>query len=371
MHCTESFLYTQDMASLHDVIEGTKKWAKKAAIGIIVLIFLIILFRIGVFIKETYFKTPEKPPTMEFGNLPDIEFPENNTNEKLSYQLDTIEEGLPYFSDRIEVYKISNPALQLQDLERAKSKVAAIGFTGPETPVTNNLYQWDSTKGLSKSIQLDIVTEDFILRSDYFSDQQVIQAANLPDLDIAEQFTEKFLRGMGMYPDDIDKTRTTSPRLLSMREQTLIPATSQAAGQIIRIDLFQKPVSSKAVFDDLEIYYPNPPFSIMNMLIASDKSRSNPQVVEMNFTHQDILLDAKATYYLKKADQAWKELQEGNAYIAAHYNKANRHILIKEVLLGYYLGDKTQEYLIPIYVFKGESDSFYAYVSAIANNQIE
>lgn len=360
------------MSSLHDVIEGTKKWAKKAAIGVVILIILILLFRLGVFIINTYFPEKVKPPTLEFGDLEDIKFPENKKNEKLSYQLDTISADLPNFGDRIEVYKISNPALKLQDLEKAKSKVAAIGFTGPETPVTGNLYQWDSTTGLPKTIQLDIVTEDFIIRirSDYKSDPQVVQAANLPDLDTAEQFAEKFLRGMGMYPEDTDKTKTTS-RLLTIRDTTLIPATSQAAGQIIRLDLFQKPVPSDAIFDDLEIYYPNPPFSTMNMLIASDKSRTNPQVVEMNFTHQDILLETATTYYLKTADQAWAELQAGNAYIAARYDTTKRHIIIKEVLLGYYLGDTTQEYLIPIYVFKGESDSFYAYVSALGEPPVE
>ncbi|MCL5432856.1 MAG: hypothetical protein M1524_01950, partial [Patescibacteria group bacterium] len=72
-----------------------------------------------------------------------------------------------------------------------------------------------------------------------------------------------------------------------------------------------------------------------------------------------------ATYPIKTADESFSDLQRGDAYIVS-YDGTDPNIKIKNVYLGYYLGDTEQDYLMPIVVFEG-NDNFVAFISAIKN----
>ena len=68
--------------------------------------------------------------------------------------------------------------------------------------------------------------------------------------------------------------------------------------------------------------------------------------------------------------EAFSELQEGKAFIPSNSNNANiSNISIRNVLLGYYMGENRQDYLLPIVVFEGDNN-FIAYVSAVKDEWI-
>ncbi len=347
------------MASLHNVTESTKKFLKLAAIAVVGIVILVFAIRFLLSL------IPEKQvlPKAEFGELPAIAFPKNITDEALSYVVDTVDATLPDLGDRADVYQIINERLRLNDLADAKAQVAGAGFGGKEILISDNLYRWDSASGLGRSIEMDIVTDNFKLRSNYFSSAPVKEARSLPDEESAKTQAVEFFRSMQHFPDDMD-TSLSQVKFLTIQGRTLVDATSEASAQIVRVDLYQKSI------DDLPIQYPNPPSSSINVLLSGTVTGSRQQVVEANYYHHTIDSANPSDYPIKTTQEAFDELENGKAYIAAKFTR-DSEISIRDVYLAYYSGDDIQDYLMPIYVFINEDNSFFAYVSAVQNDWIK
>lgn len=357
-------------ATLHSVTEETKKLLKLGVMSIIGIIFLVILFRIGLTVKGELFPQAPKAFDATFDKLPAIAFPENATKKTFTYTVETVNGELPIFPDRLLVYKIANKTHELFDLERAKDKVEAVGFNRGETHIVDNLYRWDKTKGFPASIEMDIVSENFKLRSNFYASANFIAATRLPTEERALEEAANFFTTMGLFPPDTDNTQTKTT-LLSIKGNALVRATGFAKAQIIRVDFFQKGIiGTNDSEDTIPILYPNPPSSSINLHIGAEGERG-PQVVQADYYHHTIS-DAKgdtATYPIKTSQEAFAELTAGNAYIAADFQNAT-NIAIHNVYLAYYAGENPQDYLMPIIVFQGEGDSFFAYVSAVREDCI-
>ncbi len=341
--------------TLHKTIEETKSIFKWAVLTISIFIFFIVLFRIGINIKEHFFPTPPSPPTVSFGKLPPLSFPQNITTKKLTYTINTISGLLPALPDKIAVYPLVVPSANLLSQKRASDQVAKVGFTQENTALSDTLYQWSEKQSPFRTIAFDIVSSNFTLSSNYTTNASIIDNKNLPDGKTAEDIVKVFLTKMSLLPNDIDdgKTKTT---FFTIANGQLQKASSQSNALITSVDFFQKDVNN------LPIYYPQPEHSIMHYLLTG--GQFEPKIVEAAFTHYAIQQDS-ATYPLKTAKHALKELQEEKAYIAS-YDGVSNAIQIKNVFLAYYLGIKPQTYLMPIIVFEGDN-KFFAYVSAITD----
>lgn len=350
------------MPTLHDVTDKTKLILKWGGITFAACILILLLYQGGLFIKNTFFPTKAAPPTALFGKLPPISFPKDDTNKKLTYAIETVSGKLPVFldaqkkpRDRVNVYKISHNELTLLDLQETKNSAQELGFLGQGILISGNVYRFQKRDTLPKTLDIDIASKDFTLSSSFAFNQTILDALNVPTADRAIEDTTEFASTLGAYPSDID-TKKTRVQLLKLKNGILFDAEDPKDAQIIRIDYFQNTIGL------LPIFYPKGIYSTMYFLVGS-ASRSESPIVLSNFYHQSIG-ESSSTYALKPVETAYKELQEGKGYIAANFVKEDT-IKIGDVLLGYYASDQFQEYLMPIYVFKGREDEFYAYVSAV------
>jgi hypothetical protein len=377
-----------------------KKATIGSAFGIGAIIGLVILFRVSILVKNIIFPPKIEPPNHAYDILPAIQFPKNVIEQNLTYSLNTISGELPDFPDRLNVFPIIQPEPNLLNLDHAKEKALAIGFITlagnllPETALGDSVYQWKETSGINRTFTINTVNFNFNLESDYLTSITVLGAQYLSSQENAIQVSQSFLDAITLFPDDIDLTKTnipnqtakyiTYPQLFSVKNGELIPTTSLSKAQIIRVDLYQKDMEYelntgvtndqkvlKRVSMKLPIMYPHPPYSTMNFFVGS--GQGDARVVAANFSHQEINIPAQdeeeATYALKPAADAFKELKDGKAYIAS-YNGSDTQILIKDVYLAYYLGETAQGYLMPVYVFEGEN-GFFAYVSAVSTTWIQ
>lgn len=346
------------MATLSTTTAFTRKLLRWTAIIVGAALGLMLLFRIAVFIKNQI--APPAPPTVSFGKLPKVSFPQTQTVKTLSYSIDTVTGALPVFSDRSTVYKTLSSSPDLLALDKATRKVSAVGFGKPGAPVSEGVYQWLMTdQGLSKKIVLNIFSGDFNLSSAFLTDPQVLSANNLPNQTAALNLAQNFLSNMSSQPDDIDMAKT-STKLLSIKNGTLTQATSLSNTQIVQVSFFQKDLGG------LPIVYSDATASIINVFVAGGSS--SPQVVRADFFHQNIASES-ATYPIINASQAFDKLKNGDAYIAS-YDGVNQKISINKVMLAYYLSDQPQAYVIPVVVFKGNS-GFTAYAWAIKEEWIQ
>ncbi len=345
------------MLTLHNTAQTIRMVAKWSGITLGSILLIFLFYKGGKGILTIIF--PKKPPapTVAYGKLPPIIFPLNTKKEKLTYTLDTVSGTLPEFNtDRLRVFPIMAAEPNLLNLENTRKSVANVGFTQNENLITDTVYQWTDAKKTDKKIIRNIVSNDFTLSSNFLSYPEVLTSQQLPSELEAKKTAISFLESMNLYPEDIDDEKTTT-QLLAIQNSSVFEATSLSTANIIRVDFFQKNV------DDLPIYYPKPPYSTINLLIGGGDY--NGQVLQGQYYYQKINLDESATYPIKTANEALKELESGKGYIANYFGIENT-ITINEIFLAYYLGEAKQQYLMPIIVFKGK-DGFFGYISAVKN----
>jgi hypothetical protein len=373
--------------TLHETRENMTKLAIAGSIGLGGILVLVILFRIGVVIKDVLFPPRIEPPNMAYGELAPLQFPQSDVLGDYTYDLNTttgaLPEGLP---DRLHVYPIIHEVPGLNNLEEAKVKVRKLDFITAagapvlETPLSDVEYQWIEDKGIRRDLKFNIISFDFTLNSEYLTALSVINGNKITTEQAAIETVQAFLGDIASFPEDVDLNKTTTfddvrhfittPELLEIVNGALSPASSLSNTDIIRINLYQKDIEydldnglgSKAKIT-LPILYPKPPHSTMHFLLGSGANEL--QVVKGDFLHQEINLQPEnlGIYPIKTGEEAYQELREGKAYIAAYKGTASQ-ILITNVFLAYYLGDQEQDYLMPIYVFEGK-DGFFGYVSAV------
>lgn len=341
------------MASLHQVTIVTKKALAGVIGAIVAIILLVLLFQLGVQLKNTFFPTPPPPPTVRFGKLPSPSFPQSTATGTYTYTLNTISGTLPTLPDRATVYTILQPQPDLLALDNAKAIMSQNQFTNDPTTLSDSIFQWQNA---NQAITYNIVTNDFSFTTTYLNNQDVLAANNLPNQQEAIDQAIQFFNNFSTNQTDIDTSKTQTS-LLRIQNNQLTPATSLSDTQVIRVDFFQQDINS------LSVYYPQYPKSLMYALIAGGADQ--PQVVEAGFTHKIVITDDNATYPIKTAQQAFNELKSGKAYIA-NYDGTSSNITIRNVVLGYYLGSDPQSYALPIIVFKGDNN-FYAYVNAVTD----
>lgn len=390
--------------TLHNTAELMKKGGIASAIGIGVIIMLVIFFRIGVVVKNILYPPKIDPANQAYGKIPPLEFPESTVKGDFTYTIETLTGQLPDdFPDRLIVYPIINNEPNLSNLQTVKDKVTTMGFvdelTGEpiaEIPRGGPLYEWSEKGGFERKIIFDIVSFNFELSSQYITFNTVLKATFIKGEAQAITTAQNFLSGVNLLPKDIDADKTKNPdpeikytrkpQLYSINGGELVPASSLANTQVIRVDFYQKDIeyiltagqqnSDLTRFQDFEmklpIMYPQPPYSTMNFLIASGDG--DAEVVSAVYNHQNINLEPAdqeqpATYPIKTAEEAFEELKSGEAYIAA-YGGGDDQILIDKVYLAYFAGKERQEYLMPIIVFEGQN-GFFAYVSAVKEEALE
>ncbi len=385
--------------TLHRTIDIAKKFFLGIGAGIGVIIVIVLLFQLGVIIKNVLFPPPIQPANHLYDALPKISFPENITSDKLTYTLNTISGTFPEFPDRLNVFQIKQPEPNFLNLDKAKDKAAKLGFlndkgsASPETNLGNATYQWTKNQELSKRLTMNIITTDFALSSNYLTAATVLDAKNLGNQTDAMDKIRDFLNSIGMNSSDIVLEKTlnaenstpyiTKPQLFSIENGTLVPTTSLSKAQVIRVDLYQKNMiyalntgipevtgGFRKLDVDIPILYPRPPYSTMNFWLASDSF--GPNVFTANFIHKSIIVDEtaeQATYPIKTSEEAFEELKNGNAYIASYFG-FEKEVKISKIFLAYYLGEDPQDYVMPIIVLEGDN-GFFAYVSAIRDEWIK
>jgi len=346
------------MLTLNQATSLTKSVAKWSAIIVGSVILLLILVRVGKILKEIIFPTPLPPPTVSFGKLPPIEFPKSSSAQQLNYSIDTVTGALPKFGDRTKIFKIAKASPDLLAFRKTGEKVARAGFSSSVTRVLGNTYQWvDPQSSALRKINVDIFTLQFSVSSSFLGNQAVISGVNLPDPNKAKTVAQDFLLSLSLLYDDLDLEKTKT-NLFSIMGSVLVPATSVSKTQVIKTDFFQKDI------DKLPVVYPKTNNSTMNIFVGGGENQ--PQVVRADFFHQNISSES-ATYPIKTASDAFLELKNGNAYILSPSN--NKNVSIKNVYLGYYMGNKEQNFLMPVVIFEGDN-GFIAYVSAVKDEWI-
>lgn len=341
------------MLTLSNLKYDVKTLIRTAGLVIGAVLLIYILFKAGIFIKEIVSPTPPKAPDVKFGKLPSIAFPQSVEKNALNYRVDTLSGNLPNFSHLANVYMMDEPKAELLALDRASDKAFTAGFKDRGKKISSYDYVWQDKNG--RTFSYNILTSNFSLKSP-LSTTSAIFVSDTSETDAINKATS-FLNSLGLLHEDIDTEKTTT-FLYSIANNSLVEATSLSSTQLISVHFFQKDIG------DLPVFYPG---GKSTMSVAITQGNRVLEVSSADFPYQKPNLNKKTTYSIKTGNEAFEELKKGKAYIIK-YNPSENPVLIKNLYLGYYIGREKQNYLMPIYVFEG--NSFLAYVSAVRDEWI-
>lgn len=327
------------------------------------LIFLVVLMvgRISInafvaFWKATH-PAPPPPPTVGFGVLPAIEFPNQSTEEKpISYKLETATGTTPNFGDRAKVFFMPKATSSLLGDQSAKATAAKLNFVFEPEALSTELYRWNKSQPLLSTLEMNIRTNNFKLTSNYLSLPELLVNKKMPTGFEAIERVKSYLKRADLLPGDVATASGEIVYLKSLGGE-LAPAVSQSDADFIQVDLNRYPIDGR-----FRMFTPQGYIGSINAIVTGGFENQD-SIVELLYNYHDIDYSQVHTYPLRTSQSAWQLLQAGEGYIAEKGN--TDAAVIRTISLGYFDSFEEQEYLQPVYVFENPETGFLGYIPAL------
>ena len=332
---------------------------KSVRIGIFFIIFLIVgkmALDLTIKIYRHYFPAPPPPPTVTFGKLPTIAFPEKARPSISSITTETATGSLPILPTQAKVYFMPKPASNLLSLDLARTRAKALGFTDNEEKISETVYRFKRPNSESK-IEINTATGAFSVSSDLSVDQSVL-TLRAPAPEIAAAQVRSFLSGASILPEDL--TGTIGHEFLKVEDKSLVHAVSLSEGNFTKISLFRKS------FDEAPSLTGDGKVGNVWFIVSGSRERGQ-QIVAGQYNYFAVDPEKNSTYPIKTSDQAFQELSAGGGFIANMGNNPDGKIVVRKIYLGYFDPSTTSDFFEPIIVFEGDNE-FLAYVPAVTSD---
>jgi hypothetical protein len=354
------------MLSLAEATRDTRLIAKFGAIAGIALFFLFLSFRLVVFIYGIINPPVVTPPEMKFGELIS-NLPPQVSKPSYTYQIGTITGNLPQAPDRLRVYRVLKSDPDLLALQKAREAVRLQGYFMIETMITTNEYKWNNISG--GSLIYNILNKNFEFTSGMGLEKQDFI---LPAEKSITSNVLKYIQDLNGSIVGIDQ-ENVKMKYLQFNGTDLIPETDTGNAYMVQVDFQQIPVKvdpfpfttdKTETIESLPIYYESTERTNQSFLVKAGGGRQQLQFVNGNYKNYIIDTTTHSTYPLKTSEQAFEDLQNGNAYILS--TNPDSKIIIAEVKLGYFIPESSPEYIMPIFIFTGKD--FVAYVHGLSKS---
>lgn len=345
------------MASLVTITKETRLIIKFGGISLGILLLIYFGIKGGGLIRSIFFPKPPPPPLQAFGKLPRLTFPSPGSTS-IQYRVNTVNGSLPALPDRVNVYKLKQQQSDLLALKNARNTVSTEAFVNNETKLSDSIYQW-TQQNTGVAIQYDIANKFFTISSNYLNNPSLSSTSLLPSQDTITGDVLNFLDLMGADKSDIKQDKI-SVNYMQLGSGALVPAQNLASATYATITMPQNDV------DNIPIIYDTPTTSLINFTVSYPQQGQMQVLSGEYFDHQPDL-NQKSDYPIKSSQQAYEDLQKGNAYVINPQNLTD--VDITNVSLNYYLSKNTNDYLLPVIVFTGIN--FTAYVQAIPATSLQ
>jgi hypothetical protein len=345
------------MSSLTYVAHASRKIIKYGGSGLIafVLLWSIISFSIKAY-KTAHPKYI--PPTVRYGALPKIIFPEKSLGEK-SFNFEFTDDKIPNFGDQSRVYIIYRSTTKILALEEGKEIAKQFDFKNDPIETGEGVYEFKNEE-TNKILTMDVLEGDFKLKYPYLEDQSILEIRNVPNKTKAIEIASSFLESGKKYTDDLKK----GEKIISywkISDGTLKSVLAQSEANVVKVDFYRKNLEEK-----WKIVSPQNGEASVSVLISGSDDK-NKQIIKANFKYVDIDRESFSTYPIKTVEQAIENLKANNYWPLLDVGLKN--VVIRDITLSYYEPVTLTQYLQPVYVFKGDNN-FTAFVPAIIDKYI-
>jgi len=350
------------MSSLTRTAYLTKQFLIVGVIIVGILIGLRIFWGLGKQIWGSISPAATPTPSVNFGQLPSINFsgaPLATSSAKISYQIETIEGKLPQLPTQAKVFKINQPPPSILSGEKAKQQAYKLGFSSNPKQLSDTIYTFQDTTIYGRTLTFDIVTGSFSITSDLYQFPEILnytgQLKPQDAINEAKKFLQEYTTSISDLPNE--KIQTT---LLKLEGRNLIEAKSIGETQLIRVNFYRQDLEKLPVLplekDKANVW-----------VLVSPLKEPKKRIVGVNFTYWPVDINMWATYPLKTSQEAFEELQQGKAKIISGKGPI---VTLRKIYLAYIETKIAPDFLQPVLVFDGDGN-FRAFVPAIQSNWIK
>lgn len=216
----------------------------------------------------------------------------------------------------------------------------------------------DSTQKLVIDIQNFNFTYEY-----YFENNPSIFAHVIsPNPEDAVSRSINFLQAADIYPQELANGKThTIFFSYDPTSNTIRPVEKNSGANVVEVDFTRPEIDGIPIVS--KTFYNSQNYVLMSLLDDGGYKILRSQVKHYNISNEQV-----GIYPVRTGDEAYKDLQEGNAKVISNPQK-NNYVVIHKMFLAYYDSPDYQDYLQPVYVFVGDND-FIAYVPAISKEYL-
>lgn len=326
--------------------------------GVLLLLAFMVgrtLLRVAV---QTYKElNPPAPaaPTMGFGKLPQIIFPNQTAQEKPSeIILETVGGQLPGAGPTLPVFFMPAAQPDLLAFDRAKEKAASLGFVFPPEQISTHVYRWRRTLPIPSTLEMNIITGISEIKTDWASSLTLLDEKKIPEPSQLTLEARTLLRSANMLPDDIATSEGEITYIMALAGETR-PVSSINEADFVELDLYRvTPVGLPTI-----TAYPDQ--GVVEVLFSGSREQGQ-RVLSLEYDYYPVSWQTFETYPIWTSRQAFQALQAGEGFVIA--GPKGKPATVRQAYLAYFEPIQEVNYFQPVWVFTGD-DGFTAVVPAL------
>src|SRR3972149_10247584 len=190
------------MATLTEVSLMARRGIKY---GVIALVIMALIPGTINLIKKIYLTLnppPPTPPTVRYGKLPILIWPEAPNFATPEYKLETISGGLPEMLDTAKVYAVGINKSRLLTLDRMNTRAKTIGFNEEPIQLDDRTYRYANPTAPVDMI-FDVISGTFSYKLDWTRDGKSATSFDVPIGGAAVGEAKSFLQRLGTLAEDL------------------------------------------------------------------------------------------------------------------------------------------------------------------------
>lgn len=365
--------------TLAETINTFRNGTKFIIVGAVVLIIGRIFLGITD-IRPTAKPTPTPTPPAQYGQIPPLSIASLDLDSSTApiFTLDLITAVLPDKPQYANIYPIALPKLSLLAQEKATNIAKEFDFR-EEPELTTEYYTWENTDEKLRIHKKSLFT---YYSYDYASHPDIFIPGSIFSTESALNIALNILSARG-FSGGYNKSKPQY-QLLQLQNGALRQATTLRETSAIRVDFPRMPVENYPVYSE------NPPQDLVYVIFTGNPQNHEKagKIIEFQYVRWSVLDDEAGLYNLKTSSSAWEELSGSHNYIVQLLAEGGdltlpytpmrvREFRAKEVFLAYMNPTNYQEYLQPVWVFRGTATllnnspaNWQAYVPAVANEWV-
>lgn len=356
------------MATLTETAYIARRAIKYGSVGMVGISILWFVAGGLINLWKAANPTPPPPPTVDFGVIAAIKFPESK-KKITEFRLQTPTGVLGTFPDRATVFYAPLKQSGFFDPDRAIELARKLNFLFEPTQISETLYSWSKPDPLPMTLEVSIISNWYTLKKQWQADPTLLINKKFVSDKQAILDAQAFLRVLGQGHEDTQGYEKVS--YLRVQGDQLVNAISLSEADFVMVNVFRKPFevlgTKKEVLESYPFHTPDPKKGLISVLVSGS---IDPQkkIIDVDYRYTPVEYDVRGEYPLKTVELAFEELKAGKGYVASFDGTGMG--VVRRVELGYFDSMGDQKYSMPVYVFTGDQN-FVAYVSAVDDAQIE